>query len=280
MVRAKNLYEAVCAELKEISIDYIFEAQVLCKYILGFSLSDILVDKAEVDEKGLGDIYSAIQKRKDGYPIQYMVGEWDFYSLKFDVGEGVLIPRADTEVLVDAALKYAENKPKDINILDLCSGSGCVAIAVSNSLPNAKVFAVEKSEDAFKYLLKNIEKNNSNVVPILGDALCYSFSPEMQFDLIVSNPPYLTNENMVDLQKEVSFEPAMALFGGNDGLDFYRQLTFHWIKSIKKGGAIIYEVGKGQDKEVLEILKENGLAESFFLQDMCGINRVVGALLK
>lgn len=275
-VGINELYATACLSLKEVSQDCALEAQFLIKGVLGFDFNDIALGKAVVDKEQENRFMAALQKRTLGYPLQYIIGEWDFFGLSFEVGEGVLIPRADTEVLVEATLKACTNG--HVKILDLCSGSGCIAISLSKRLLDAEIYAIEKSEKAFSFLKRNIQKNDAKVTPILADALCYAFDPKMEFDIIVSNPPYLSNEDMEALQREVCFEPSMALLGGADGLDFYRALTSHWVKSLKTGGILLYEIGFGQEKEIEKIMLNNRLSSSCFYKDLCGIIRTVSAV--
>jgi release factor glutamine methyltransferase len=216
-----------------------------------------------------------IKKRSSGYPLQYILGEWEFYGLPFIVGEGVLIPRPDTETLVDKVLEYA-GKHENLKIADLCSGSGCIATAIEKNTVNSDVYAVEISDIAYKYLEKNIELNSSSVKPYKADVLRYETAEKFRdFDVIVSNPPYLTEDDMKHLQKEVSYEPEMALYGNSDGLEFYRRIPEIWYNSLKHGGMMAFEVGMGQAQDVAEILKENGFKDIKAVNDLSGIARAV-----
>ncbi len=218
------------------------------------------------------DLKSAINRRINGEPLQYILGEWEFYSLPFFVGEGVLIPRADTETLVDLALK--EIKPND-RVIDLCSGSGAIAISLAKNSA-AKVYALEKYEKALKYLEKNVALNNADVTVICEDI--FKFNPQEKFDIIVSNPPYIKSNELSYLQKEVQFEPKTALDGGPDGLIFYRHIAT-FIKHLNVGGKIMVEVGFDQAQEVAEIFKNAGLTVSIH-NDLNGVQRVIiGTLL-
>ena len=165
------------------------------------------------------ELKKAIERRIKGEPLQYILGEWEFYSLPFIVGEGVLIPRPETELLVDLALKYATKESK---IIDLCSGSGAIAIAIAKNT-GASLFALEKYEKALNYLEKNIALNKANVKVIKEDL--FNFEPSEKFDIIISNPPYIKKADLASLQKEVRFEPMTALDGGEDGLIFYRHIA-------------------------------------------------------
>ena len=240
-----------------------FEARQLCEFVIKNGIED----KAE--ELSL--------KRKSGYPLQYILGEWDFFGRTFKVGEGVLIPRADTETLIETVLSTDCKKSV---ITDLCSGSGCIAVTLEKET-GAKVYALEKSEKAFGFLKENVAFNNSSVECILGDIFDDSVKDSVpKTDIIVCNPPYLTSDDMNALQTEVSFEPKEALSGGEDGLLFYRKVTSFWKEKIQDGGYIFYEIGKGQEKQVSEILMENGFCDIKYQEDLCKIIRVVYARKK
>lgn len=239
-------------------------------------------------------VLAAARRRSVGYPLQYILGEWEFYGLKFKVGEGVLIPRPDTETLVEETLKrlgmmdFSGEKP---NIIDLCSGSGCIAVTLAKKLEASRLYAVELSGDAFPYLSENVRRNGAdNVHLIRGDVMnggilenfrAQDSSDEyMKIDCIVSNPPYLTDEEMSELQKEVTFEPENALYGGNDGLKFYRVIACLWKEVLRSGGLMIFEIGTAQEAAVRDILAENGFDGVFAAPDATGSTRVVGGYKK
>lgn len=214
-------------------------------------------------------------RRVSGYPLQYILGEWEFFGLPFKVGEGVLIPRQDTETLVERVRDILlERAPEERYTADLCAGSGCIGIALAK-LCGARVRCIELSEAAFGYLEQNIELNGvgDRVTAVLADVLDES-SADGEFDLIVSNPPYLDDTDMKNLQPEVAHEPKMALYGGSDGLGFFRGMIAVWTKRLKRGGAFAVEIGMGQERGVIEIFAENGIRADC-ITDMCGIYRVV-----
>ena len=218
-----------------------------------------------------------VQKRTAGYPLQYIIGNWDFYGEVFQVGEGVLIPRQDTEVLIDAVLEKCGNS-HGLSVADLCSGSGCIAVTLAKKLHNSNVTAIEISEKAIGFLIKNAASHNVNISVKYGNVLDEKTAKEFagsQFDIIVCNPPYLTESDMKNLQKEVTFEPELALFGGRDGLDFYKKITEIWKNSLRKNGMIFYETGAGQHEKVKKILAENGFTNIGTVRDTGGIERVV-----
>ncbi len=213
------------------------------------------------------DLENALARRLLREPLQYILGEWEFYSLPFCVGPGVLIPRADTETLVDVALKVVK---KDSRVIDLCSGSGCVAIAIEKN-SGCFMTALENSEDAIKYLKLNIEKNRSNIKIIQEDI--FKFVPNEKVDVILSNPPYIKTKDLKFLQKEVTFEPLCALDGGEDGLLFYRRIL-EFIPFLNPGGHIIVEVGYDTSSDVQKLFENAGLITKA-VKDLSGINRVI-----
>lgn len=217
-----------------------------------------------------GEMRALAARRTAGEPLQYLFGKWEFYGLSFFVGEGVLIPRPETELLAELAVRVCKNGGK---MLDLCSGSGCIAITAAMNTP-ADVTAVERYEAAFRYLEKNIGLHGARVTAVLGDALDGGLFPDERFDLIVSNPPYLTAEEMGALQREVRREPQTALFGGEDGLSFYRAMIPLWKERLTDGGTMAFEVGDGQAERVAALFSSAGLSAEI-LPDYQGIGRVV-----
>ena len=248
-----------------------FEAKQLLE-LCGLSRMKIISEpKGIVPEQTEDDAKKYLERRLSGEPLQYILGEWEFYGLPFKVGKGVLIPRQDTETLVDIAKDFLGNIYENASVLDLCAGSGCIGIALAKTC-GANVVLVEKSEEAFAYLTENINLNNAESLcrATLGDC----FDEYGEFDAIVSNPPYLTKSDMENLQREVSFEPEMALYGGEDGLCFYRKLLKVHAKNLRQGGLFAVEIGIGEEKAVMEIFRENGLEPSCE-KDTQGIYRVV-----
>jgi len=233
----------------------------------------------EVPAEIAARIRGLAEKRADGQPLQYLLGEWEFYGLPFRVGEGVLIPRPDTETLIDHILDLCRERSLTAPvIIDLCSGSGCIAITLQKQLPEAEVYAVELSGEALKYLRQNKELNRSPINITEGDVLRAETAKSLpKADIIVSNPPYLTTQDMAELEKEVTFEPASALFGGSDGLGFYRAISSLWRSSIRTGGFIAYEFGMDQHNSVKAILEGCGYGNFSFRKDGGGIIRTIAA---
>jgi len=214
---------------------------------------------------------------ESGYPLQYIIGEWDFYGLTFKVGEGVLIPRADTEISVETALGLLEGI-RCPQIADFCAGSGAIALAMASNLSDCKVFAVELFDEAYHYLEENIKAldNKSCVTALKADVFndigTDSFA---HLDMIVSNPPYITGEEMQELSTEVRHEPHTALFGGDDGLLFYRSISKTAKDILKPGGWLVFEAGWKQAGDIMEIMRRNGFTELAAAKDMDGIDRCI-----
>lgn len=244
-----------------------FEAECIVEYAYGAARSAVETDSADFDaEKAL----TLARRRNGGEPLQYIIGEWEFYGLPFKVGEGVLIPRADTEILVEKALEFIGGKK--LRVLDLCAGSGCIGIAIAKN-SRADVTAIEYYPQAEKYLAENINLNSVNIDRVHADV--FGKLPDIErFDLIVSNPPYITAEEMKELQREVTHEPQTALYGGEDGLDFYREIASKWTALLKEDGRVMVEIGSLQGESVCEIFNEHGFGTKTFL-DYGGNNRVV-----
>ena len=266
-------YNNAKKELKEAGIDaFGFEARQIIRHITGYDNSAIMAKYAEQLTPFQQTMYNdVLRRRKERYPLQYILGEWSFYGIDFYVGEGVLVPRADTETLVDYGLEFLKGK-ENAEVLDLCSGSGCIAVAVAKNC-EAKVDAVEKYDTAYGYLEKNIERNKANVMAIKDDV--YTFNPSKKYDLILSNPPYISADEMEIIDEETSHEPDTALYGGEDGLTFYRFIAKEYKKHLKSGGALGFEVGFKQSEAVKAILSEQGYKNIGTKTDIDGIQRVV-----
>lgn len=207
---------------------------------------------------------------KSGEPLQYVIGKWDFYESEFFVGEGVLIPRPETEELTDLAVKIAQKIENPV-VIDLCSGSGCIGISIAKKIKTSTVYLVEKSEKAFYYLLKNA-KDVPNVNSLNKDIFAL---PQIEkADIIVSNPPYINSGDIDSLQKEVQREPKMALDGGQDGLDFYRFIAENYKDYLKPDGVLLFEIGETQADAVADILKSNSYSDIEIKKDIYGNARM------
>ncbi len=215
-----------------------------------------------------------LKRRLSGEPLQYILGEWDFFGITLKVGEGVLIPRADTETVAETGMSLLRGKASPI-VFDLCAGSGCIGIALSKSA-GAKVSFFEKSPKALEYLRQNVTDTETNAQIFEVDVLMQPSDELMNTaDMIISNPPYIRSNVVPTLSKEVAHEPKMALDGGEDGLVFYRSIARNWKPALKLGGYLVFEIGFDQGAEVTEILKNEGYSDVTLKNDLCGNPRVV-----
>ena len=255
-----------------------FDARCLLEFVLNLNPTQYLLNRSEeVDSVCAEKFLSLVERRSNGEPLQYILGKWEFMGLPFYVGEGVLIPRPETEMLVEYALDFLKDKINPV-VIDLCSGSGCIAISVAKHLPNAKVYAVEKSDLAFPYLKKNIWLNCVfNVSAVNGDIFDSTLLSDIKPDLILSNPPYISSLEIASIQSEVRNEPSMALDGGEDGLIFYREIANGWLDRLGTGGAIAVECAEDQTEDIIRMFSEKTqYAEAF--NDLSGLPRTVTAI--
>ena len=252
-----------------------WEARELAGCALGINARGKIPGKTEATPEQIKSCAMLLARRLSHEPLQYIIGEWDFYGRTYDVGEGVLIPRSDTETLIDAAKKLCADK-KDMTVIDLCAGTGCIGITLEKELSCREVCCVEKYDTAMDFLKRNIAQLDSSVKPVSGDVLLRETAESLpKADLIACNPPYINAQDMERLQKEVTFEPREALAGGEDGFDFYRGIVRVWADRLNPGGIMLFEIGAGQEDEVMEIMIQAGLKDVRVRRDMAGINRVV-----
>lgn len=254
--------------------DSSFEARQIIRYITKLSNNEIIThyaDKLDMLQETMWQ--SVVSQRIKRYPLQYILGEWSFYGLNFYVGEGCLIPRADTETLVDTAFEFMKEHPK-ATVLDLCAGSGCVGISIANRYKDSTVTLVEKYDVPYSYCVKNLHRNPSETLSAV-QADIFEWTPENKVDLIVSNPPYINAKDMENLSAEVLKEPDSALYGGEDGLDFYRVILRRFTPFVNDGGMIAVEVGYDQKDAVCELMRQAGLTDIKSAADLNGIQRVV-----
>lgn len=224
----------------------------------------------EMKEEQEKEYMALLEKRAERIPLQYITGEQDFMGLTFKVNSGVLIPRQDTETLVEEALKAVT---PGMEVLDLCTGSGCIAVSLAKFVPGARVQGVDISPEAVKVSEENARRNGVNVHFFLSDMFG---QVEGKFDVIVSNPPYIPTGEIQGLMPEVKdFEPHLALDGKEDGLWFYRILAGEGKKYLKPGGTLMVEIGCDQGKDVSRIFKDNGYCDIKVRKDLAGLDRVV-----
>lgn len=211
----------------------------------------------EIDSLKLEEIDNKMKKLEEYVPIQYITNKQEFMQLNFFVNENVLIPRSDTEILVEEIIENYKNKK--VKILDLCTGSGCIAISLKKYLENSKIHAIDISEEALKVAKQNAINNEVDITFLKSDI--FSNIKEDKFDIIVSNPPYIKTEVINKLDKEVKKEPLIALDGGNDGLYFYKKIIEEGYKFLNENGKIFFEIGYDQKDEIINIVKNDARYE-------------------
>lgn len=255
-----------------------FEAMCLLEQASGINKTKIkMLDNDEANIYVEQVFMSLINRRQKGEPLQYIIGKWEFMGFEFFVGPGVLIPRPETELLVEQAVKEIHQREKSI-VFDLCAGTGCIGISIAMLCKNAKVYLLEKSPAAMKYLEKNIaDYKLDNIEAISGDiGQSFQVFGMPNPDIIISNPPYIPTAMLSTLQKEVLYEPKQALDGGNDGLDFYNKLIKNWYPSINTGGFMAVECGEEQSGIISN--KFSAVSKDIStLIDLNGVERVVVA---
>lgn len=275
-----DIYLAARNALRDNGIEgYTLEARILVSSAAGKTVNQLLRDLSLYTspdmEKKVGML---LERRLRGEPVAYITRSWEFYGLPMTVTPDVLIPRMDTEVLVDAAKELLVGRKMDARILDLCCGSGCIACALGHELPASKLVAVDISGTALEICRKNVAANrlNSRVICMQADA---TSSPPLslgQFDMIVSNPPYIPSRDILELDSSVrDYEPIWALDGGEDGLRFYKAIIKHWKSLLRPGGALLFEVGEGQAEDVKDMLLCAGFRSVTSRLDTLKVERVV-----
>ena len=275
-----DVYMQARNALREHGIEgYNLEARLLVATAAGKTTQELLRDLSLYTSPEMADKVAALTERRiSGEPVAYITGAWEFYGLPMYINSDVLIPRMDTELLVDAARELLNGRKMDARVLDLCCGSGCIACAVGHELPAARIVAVDLSAKALEVARRNVAANrlSSRVICMQADATA---SPPMsmgQFDMIVSNPPYVRSADMKKLDPSVrDFEPSWALDGGKDGLKFYKAIIKYWKSVLRPGGYLLFEVGEGQAESVKEMMLAGGFRSVSSKFDTLGVERVV-----
>lgn len=266
--------------LKEKNIEFPkLKSRLLMEYLLDKNSQYIIVnDMKELNEEDEKKYFEYINKLVEGYPIEYITNKKEFMKMNFYVNENVLIPRQDTEILVEEVIEIA----KRINakkILDLCTGSGAIAISLAKYLPETDIYAIDISSEALEVAQKNANINNVKVNFINSDI--FENLKEKEFDIIVSNPPYIKTEVCESLNKEVKKEPLIALDGGNDGLYFYKKIIEQCDKYLKKDGFLCFEIGYDQKDEVVNIINEKlNFKDTYSKKDLYNNDRIVVTKLR
>lgn len=226
-----------------------------------------------IDADKLAELEACLQRRLQGEPVQYIMKKADFMGMRFHVDSRVLIPRQDTETLVEAAIIALQGK-KNPRVLDMCTGSGCIGLSIATLVPGAEITLADISTGALEVAKKNAHTLNVEATLRHGDL--FKAVGKEKFDLIVSNPPYIPTDEVAGLQAEVQHEPVLALDGGADGLDFYRRIAKEAPSHLNQGGSIYLEVGMDEAADVLTLLRSNvDGADSGIIKDLCGIDRIV-----
>lgn len=262
-------------KLKEHNIEEpILKAKILLAFVLCKTKEYLLINQNEEINKDIIKIYETnIEKIINGFPIQYITNKKEFMGLDFFVNESVLIPRNDTEILVEESLNIIK-KHNMHEILDLCTGSGAIAVSIAKNIENAKIIATDISEEALKIAKKNAIQNNvfekvkfqkSNMFEKINS----------KFDIIVSNPPYIETKTIKELSEEVQKEPYIALNGGQDGLDFYKIIAENAKMFLNKNGHLTLEIGYNQKESVIKILKNYEYKNIYTKKDLGGNDRVI-----
>ena len=255
--------------LKDIE-DGNIKARILLEYILKLSREKIVSNpNIEVSDNNVEFYLNKINDIKNGMPIQYITNKQEFMKLNFYVDKNVLIPQPDTEILVEKAIEICNNHGNDIKILDLCTGSGAIGISIAKNIKNAKVYATDIKNTVIDIAKQNAKQNNvDNIEFIVSDM--FENIQEKDFDIIVSNPPYIETDVIKTLPTEVRNEPIIALDGGKDGLKFYKIILSEYKKYLKKDGYLLLEIGYNQAKSVGELINLN----YSIIEDLAGNDRV------
>jgi len=248
------------------------EARWMISHVLNIDSAQLSpVSSAVISSDAEEQVNAFVQRRIQGEPLQYLLGRWEFMGLPFLVDGRALIPRADTEILCEAALRLINERGYH-SVLDLCCGTGCIGISLAK-LGGASVMLADISTDSLALCKENADLNGVSVSMLKSDL--FSALEGQTFDLICCNPPYLTEEDMLHLQKEVRYEPALALYGGADGLDFYRRISEGYQQFLRPNGAILLEIGCEQAEDVAAMFQTE-----MILKDYAGHPRVVFAEAK
>lgn len=274
--QALNYYSKKLIEItKDYKIAYI-ETQILISYSLNLSETKLISNALiELNENEINKIETLINRRLNFEPIAYITNKKEFYGIDFYVNNSVLIPRVETEELIDLVKYYIKkNSEKNISICDIGAGCGNIAITLKKLFENADITAIEISEKAMQVIKKNCEnilQNKNSINIINADAL--SFTPKNKFDIIVSNPPYVALKDKDNLQRDLYFEPENALYSGYDGLYFYKNFFVVMDKYLKIGGAFFFEIGFNQSKELINICESFNIKNVEIKKDLSGKDR-------
>ncbi len=298
-MRILDAVRAAAETLEKAGIDdSLAGAEILAYHAAALNRMTAFIDNPLISSRTLSKIRRLTARRAKGEPVQYIVGHVEFCGLTIHVGKGVLIPRPETELLVEEAVKtvksgliYVNHEKADatdmdsylthqssLSFLDLCTGSGCIALALAKEFPGAEAIGTDISQKALRHARKNADANSIVHITFRKGSLFEPLKQGMMFDLIVSNPPYITAGEIPELQREVrDWEPHNALDGGDDGLDFYREILGKAVGYLKPDGSIIMELGFGQAEAVYVMARKHGLSDAVVIDDFAGIRRILKA---
>ena len=252
------------------------KSRLLLQYILKQPRQYIIVyDNNEITEKEKFEYFVNIEKLTKGIPLQHITHTQEFMKMDFFVDENVLIPRPDTEILVEEVIKIAK-KIETPKILDLCTGSGVIGISIAKNVPDSQIYAIDISEKALDVAKINTKRmKDERQIKLIKSDIFEKLKKE-KYDIIVSNPPYIKKDDITYLSEEVKNEPKMALDGGVDGLDFYRKITKQGIEYLKLGSYLCFEIGYDQKEEVTDIIKNEGrYIDTYSKKDLYGNDRII-----
>ncbi len=257
--------------LKAVTYEYETDAWLLLEKVTGLTRFHYLTyPDAEIDEAAVNEYRAALAQRAEHIPLQHIIGTQGFMGLEFLVNEHVLIPRQDTECLIEEALKRLKSDDK---VLDMCTGSGCIIISLAKNVKLSKAIGVDISAKALEVARANAVKNEADICFVESDL--FNNVSEEKFDMIISNPPYIESEVIKGLMPEVrDHEPRLALDGGDDGLIFYRKITKEARRYLKSGGYLLFEIGHNQREAVCKLFEECGYEEITAVSDLAGLDRV------
>lgn len=254
------------------------ESEILFTECTGINRTSLYRDNPELSALQMNEIKDLLERRKKREPLQYITGQVDFCGIKIKVGSGVLVPRPETELVVEEVIKtysLQSTVNSQLKILDLCTGSGCIALAIAKQYPESTVYGTDISKQALRYAEENARITNiRNVTFLQGDLL----DPVrgMRFDIIVSNPPYIRRQDITDLQPEIKeWEPSEALDGGEDGLFFYKKILKEATAFLNDNGSVILEVGDKEADEIVRIARNSDLKIVAIIKDYNGIDRAL-----
>lgn len=257
-------------------VDAVNDSWLLAEYIFGITRTSFYINPdIKASESDTARYKDAIKRRAEKTPLQYITGHQEFMGFDFKVNENVLIPRQDTELLVETAVQYINESDRPMKVLDMCTGSGCIAISIDKMCVKADVTAVDISDKALEIARENNHINEGNVKFIQSDLF---ENVEGKFDIIISNPPYIETDVIEGLMSEVKeHEPYIALDGDKDGLKFYREITDALDTYLCDGGKVFFEIGYNQGESVPELLNKSGYKSVMVLKDFSENDRVVSA---